>query len=92
MGTAAGHAGGKNLLGESNRIHIYCRQERRRGERLSRHWHELARLDNCGVADRALADTALALSVARHKTIFFPEKAASGDWIDYQAAFPEACD
>ena len=24
-------------------IHVFCRQERRRGERLSRHWHDLAR-------------------------------------------------
>ena len=26
-------------------IHVFCRQERKRGERLSRHWHDLARLD-----------------------------------------------
>ncbi len=26
-------------------VHVFCRQERRRGERLSRHWHDLARLD-----------------------------------------------
>ena len=31
-------------------IHVFCRQERRRGERLSRHWHDLARLDEAGVA------------------------------------------
>ena len=67
-------------------IHVYCRQERRRGERLSRHWHDLAGLDDAGVADRALADRALALSVARHKAMFFPEKDAAGDRIDYQAA------
>ena len=67
-------------------VHVYCRQERRRGERLSRHWHDLARLDDAGVADRALADRALALSVARHKTMFFSEKGPAGDRIDYEAA------
>ena len=67
-------------------VHVYCRRERRRGARLSRHWHDLARLDDAGVADRALADRALALSVARHKAVFFPEKDAAGDRIDYKAA------
>ena len=48
-------------------IHVFCRQERRRGKRLSRHWHDLARLDEAGIAATALSDRALALSVARHK-------------------------
>ncbi len=67
-------------------IHVFCRQERRRGERLSRHWHDLARLDEAGIADNALADRALALSVARHKAMFFTENDARGDRIDYEAA------
>ena len=67
-------------------IHVFCRQERKRGERLSRHWHDLARLDDAGVADRALADRAVAQSVARHKAIFFREKDAGGNEIDYHGA------
>ena len=67
-------------------IHVFCRQERRRGERLSRHWHDLARLDEVGIAARALADRALALSVARHKAMFFTENDARGVRIDYEAA------
>ncbi len=67
-------------------IHVFCRQERRRGERRSRHWHDLARLDEAGIAARALADRALALSVARHKAMFFTENDARGIRIDYQAA------
>ena len=67
-------------------IHVFCRQERRRGERLSRHWHDLARLDEAGIAARALADRALALSVARHKMMFFTENDARGNRIDYEAA------
>ena len=66
--------------------HVYCRQQRRRGERLSRHWHDLARLDEAGIAERALADRELALSVARHKAIFFVENDAHAKRIDYQAA------
>ena len=70
-------------------IHVFCRQERRRGDRLSRHWHDLARLDETGVAVNALADRALALSVARHKAAFFAENDAHGERIDYEAAVSE---
>ncbi len=67
-------------------MHIYCRQERRRGERLSRHWHDVARLDDADIVASTLADRPLALSVARHKAIFFSENDARGDRIDYEAA------
>ena len=67
-------------------VHVFCRQQRSRGERLSRHWHDLVRLDDAGFAERALADRTLALSVARHKAMFFREKDAAGDWVDYEAA------
>ena len=67
-------------------VHVFCRQERRRGERLSRHWHDLARLDEAGFAASALADRPLALSVARHKAMFFAENDACGERVDYEAA------
>ncbi len=67
-------------------IHVFCRQEPRRGERLSRHWHDLARLDEAGIAASALADRALALAVARHKAMFFSKNDARGERIDYEAA------
>ena len=67
-------------------VHVFCRQQRTRGERLSRHWHDLVRLEEAGFAERALADRPLALSVARHKAMFFREKDAAGNWIDYGAA------
>lgn len=66
--------------------HVFCRQQRRRGERLSRHWHDLARLDEAGIAADALADRELALSVARHKAMFFVENDSSGERISYEAA------
>ncbi len=62
-------------------IHVFCRQER-----LSRHWHDLARLDEVGIAVKAFAGRALALSVARHKAMFFAENDARGVRIDYEAA------
>ena len=67
-------------------IHVFCLQQRRRGVRLSRHWHDLARLDEAGFVERALADPSLALSVARHKAMFFSENDATGTRIDYEAA------
>ena len=67
-------------------MHVFCVRQRGRGERLSRHWHDLVRLDDVGVAETAIADRALGLAVARHKGIFFREKDASGSWIDYEAA------
>ena len=44
------------------------------------------RLDEAGIAARALADRALALSVTRHKAMFFTENDACGIRIDYEAA------
>ncbi len=67
-------------------IHVFCLQERLRGERFSRHWHDIVRLDDIGIADSAIADRDLAKSVAQHKSIFFAEKAADRTSIDYEAA------
>lgn len=67
-------------------IHVFCRRARHRGNRLSRHWHDLVRLDDGGYVEKALADRELARAVARHKAIFFREKDVEGDWIDYMAA------
>ena len=67
-------------------VHVFCQQQRNRGERLSRHWYDLVRLDDTGYAEKALADHDLALSVARHKSMFFREKDATGNWVNYIAA------
>ncbi|MBF2755878.1 MAG: nucleotidyl transferase AbiEii/AbiGii toxin family protein [Gammaproteobacteria bacterium AqS3] len=64
-------------------IHVFCLQQRLRGDRFSRHWHDLVRLDEAGVADAALHDQALAESVVRHKSMFFRMKAVDGEYIDY---------
>ena len=67
-------------------VHVFCCQQRIRGEHLSRHWHDLVRLDDAGIAQKAIADQELACAVARHKSKFFREKDAAGTWIDYMAA------
>jgi len=67
-------------------IHVFCLQERLRGDRFARHWHDVARLDEAGFAASASADRYLANAVARHKTMFFAEKASDRTSIDYAAA------
>ena len=67
-------------------IHVFCLQNRMRGDRFSRHWHDVARLDDAGIAAAAIQDRALATAVARHKTMFFEEKAADATRIDYGTA------
>ena len=67
-------------------IHVFCLQSRMRGDRFSRHWHDVARLDDAGIAAAAIEDRALGTAVAKHKTMFFAEKAADTTWIDYGAA------
>jgi hypothetical protein len=67
-------------------IHVFCLQNRLRGDRFSRHWHDLARLDEAGIAASAINDRAHADAVARHKAMFFSEKTADGEKVDYGIA------
>ena len=68
-------------------IHVFCEHgEFRGGDRFARHWHDLTRLDQAEVAGAAIADHALALAVARHKSVFFAERNLSGGAIDYEVA------
>ena len=72
-------------------IHVFCMQGRFRGtDRFARHWHDLARLDQSGHADSAIADVEIAQDVARHKAMFFAEKDNDGEVIDYAAAISGA--
>jgi hypothetical protein len=67
-------------------IHVFCLQERVRGDRFARHWHDVVRLDEAGLAAAAFADRDLAQAVARHKGMFFAERAADRSPIDYAVA------
>lgn len=66
--------------------HVYCRQHRLRGERYSRHWYDLAAMAQSGHAQTAIADKQLAYAVAEHKAMFFAEKDAEKNQIDYKTA------
>lgn len=66
-------------------VHVYCGNGEV-GDRHSRHWHDLVRLDVAGHAKEAFADRALAKEIAEFKSRFFREKDRSGNAIDYTAA------
>ena len=57
-----------------------------KGDRISRHWHDLVRLDDEGFAQAAFDDKPLAKEVADWKSKFFREKDSEGNVIDYHAA------
>jgi hypothetical protein len=68
-------------------VHAYCgRGFAGEGDRISRHWHDLVRLDDKGVAQVAFADAALAKEVAEWKGKFFRIRDRNGKPIDYIAA------
>ncbi len=66
-------------------VHVFCKQAKQ-GDRLSRHWHDLVRLDDAGYALAAFDDRALADEVAEFKGKFFRAKDSNGNQIDYAAA------
>ena len=65
-------------------VHVFCKQGTQ-GDRLSRHWHDLVRLDDAGYAQEALDDRVLAQGGAEFKGKFFCEKDRGGNPIDYGA-------
>ena len=67
-------------------IHVFCVQGKLKSERFARHWYDLTRLDDVGIAEVALKDRKLAATVAEHKTWFFSEKDRAGAVIDYHKA------
>lgn len=66
-------------------VHVYCANGDV-GDRHSRHWHDLVRLDEADEARKAFADRALAKEVAEFKSRFFRSRDRNGEWIDYSAA------
>ena len=66
--------------------HVFCAQGRIRGERYARHWHDLAAIARSPHFSAVIANRAVAMSVAAHKSHFFVEKDTEGRVIDYAAA------
>lgn len=67
-------------------IHVFCVQGKLKGERFARHWYDLVRLDDAGIAESAMKDRKLAVTVAEHKSWFFSEKDSAGAVIEYNSA------
>lgn len=66
--------------------HVFCAQGRIRGERYARHWHDLAAIARHAHFPEIMANRQIPSIVARHKSLFFSEKAADQQVIDYGAA------
>jgi Nucleotidyl transferase AbiEii toxin, Type IV TA system len=66
-------------------IHVFCAQGLE-GDRLSRHWYDIVRLDDKGIAQEAFDDAALAKEVADWKAKFFRARDGDGNPINYHAA------
>ena len=67
-------------------VHVYSKQDIANDAHISRHWHDLVRLDQHGFAEEALNDRALGHEVAAFKSKFFREKDRNRDPIDYEQA------
>ena len=63
--------------------HVFCLQNRLKGERFSRHWHDLARLANSARMQAALPARECGERVVAHKSMFFAEKDVHGAPINY---------
>lgn len=66
--------------------HVFCSEGPLRGDRFARHWYDLAKLDEAGLAEAAIADREIAAAVAAHKSWFFAEKDSDRQTIDYGLA------
>lgn len=66
--------------------HVYCLQQRLRGDRYSRHWYDLDAIAKSSYYESAVNDRELGTQVAEHKSMFFTEKDAKGDKVDYHRA------
>jgi hypothetical protein len=68
-----------------NAIHVFCLQGSI-NDRLSRHWHDVAKLDVAGHVDAALKRRDIAQRVANHKSWFFAAKDSHHNAINYASA------
>jgi hypothetical protein len=66
-------------------IHVFCLQGKIK-DRLSRHWHDVARLDMVGHVDSALKSREIAQRVANRKSWFFAAKDSQDNAINYVSA------
>ena len=77
---------GRTFWEKATAAHVYSIQESLKGDRFSRHWHDLHYIASSERIEGVVADRDLAEKVATHKSFFFAEKDGKGGWIDYAAA------
>jgi hypothetical protein len=76
----------RTFLEKATAIHVSCRRGRwgsGDGARYSRHWYDLDRLAQAGIAEAAVRDRALAIEVAQHKEDFRRTMDADDQPIDH---------
>ena len=64
-------------------VHVFCLQERVRGDRFARHWCDLVELDRAGYGVQSAKDRMVPTAVARHKSMFFRENDCDGNPVEY---------
>ncbi|QAU23320.1 nucleotidyl transferase AbiEii/AbiGii toxin family protein [Dyella sp. M7H15-1] len=66
-------------------VHVFCKKGSFRGDRFARHWHDLVALANSEHFETIITNRDVAQAVATHKSYFFREKDANGQFVDYEA-------
>ena len=64
-------------------VHVFCLQEKVRGDRFARHWCDLVELDRAGYGAQSARDRMTATAVAGHKSMFFRENDCYGNPVNY---------
>jgi hypothetical protein len=77
---------GRTFWEKATAAHVYSIQESLKGDRFSRHWHDLHYIAGSESIKGIIADRDLAKKVATHKSFFFAERDGKGGWVDYTAA------
>lgn len=77
---------GRTFWEKATAAHVYAAQKSLKGDRFSRHWHDLHYIANSEYFEEAVSDLDLAMKVAVHKSFFFAEKDQNDVVIDYVAA------
>jgi hypothetical protein len=76
---------GRTVWEKMTAIHVFCLQGNIK-DQLSRHWHDVAKLDVAGHVDDALKTRDIAQRVASHKSWFFAAKDSQDNVINYVSA------
>jgi len=80
--TARVMAAERTFWEKATAMHVFCILGKfRGGDRFARHWYDVAKLDEAGYVDKAIAEPSVGEYVAMHKTYFFREPG-----VDYHAA------